>query len=174
VIEVEPAHGIRFPRRVREVKVKSDEKGRCEVILAQGEVKAVAKRIEKGAAAVKKVILFTKIENNPVLQVSQFLTEEIDDKPRSERHHEEKKKLTSRIEKQVKELESMKQEIMEKERKIASLEQKLKNADARQEKKQKEAEEQVRKAQAKSEKMQKEIDELQIKQHMLEKDLKKA
>jgi hypothetical protein len=174
VIEVEPTHGIRFPQRVREVKVNSDEKGRCEVILAQGEVKAVANRIEKGAAAVKKVILFTKIEDDPVLQVSQFLTEEMDDKSRSERHYEEKKRLISRIEKQVKEIESMKQEIKEKEKKIVSLEQRLKSVDAKQEKKQKEAEEQVKKAQVKSEKMQREIDELQIKQHRLEKELKKA
>jgi DNA repair exonuclease SbcCD ATPase subunit len=174
VIEVEPTHGIRFPQRVREVKVNSDEKGRCEVILAQGEVKAVANRIEKGAAAVKKVILFTKIEDDPVLQVSQFLTEEMDDKSRSERHYEEKKRLISRIEKQVKEIESMRQEIKEKEKKIVSLEQRLKGVDAKQEKKQKEAEEQVKKAQVKSEKMQKEIDELQIKQYKLEKELKKA
>jgi hypothetical protein len=75
VVEVEPYQEVRFPERVQEAYVRRDSKGREGVLLAQGEVKEVARRINEGAHSVKKVIRFWKTQE-PVLLVTQVMSEE--------------------------------------------------------------------------------------------------
>jgi Reverse transcriptase (RNA-dependent DNA polymerase)/RNase H-like domain found in reverse transcriptase/Integrase core domain/Integrase zinc binding domain len=77
VVEVESYRDIRFPERVREVKVPDDEKGRVGIVLAEGDVRNIAEKIAKGATSVKKVIHFRKVRHEPVLKVNQKLTEEM-------------------------------------------------------------------------------------------------